>query len=269
MLLDKGLSDVGRYLNNSVKNFDCVQLVDSYVKAKIVYDELYRINWPNHVNPLELNRIIYEGAKTVLFGSEEFDRVESENYQEGGFFVIMRANGTPRFGMFQRGDVGKEKGSSINMDPPILKEGERIIALFHSHPMYKFPFSSSLSNQYNAEVSRPFPSTKDMQAAISLVKDRRTDDNFVQYVGKLYKVDEKVEMKISATQYTNHATASLILNIYYNMRKDFIVWDMKINNETIQIGENGYPVLTDKKQTNLTSIETAKCNGIRKNYGKH
>lgn len=267
MLIRGNMDDVGRYLNDSLKLFNCSQLAESYVKAKTVYDELSKINWPANVDPIELNKLIYQGAKIILFGSEDFEKVDSYNYQEGGFLVYIDRDGNLRLGRFERGGVGKEFGSQINLyvEP---REGEKVIAYFHSHPIYKFPFSKAMSEQYNTEVNRPFPSNKDMLTVTQQINSNVFDKDFVQFIGKLYIAKEGYDLRVVSTQYLDYNTASSILNLYYQLDDNFVVWNSKVTDETIEVNETGYPVVENKDNKLLNQIENSKCAGIRKGYGR-
>ena len=267
MLIQGKMDDVGRYLNDSLKLFSCSQLAESYLEAKTVYDELSKIKWPENVDPIELNKLIYQGARIILFGSEDFEKVDSYNYQEGGFLVYIDRDGNLRLGRFERGAVGKDFGSRINLfvEP---KEGEKVIAYFHSHPIYKFPFSKTISQQYNTEVNRPFPSNKDMQTVIQQINSNVFDKDFVQFIGKLYIAKEGYDLRVVSTQYLDYNTASSILNLYYQLNDNFVVWNSKVNDETIEVNENGHPVIEIKDNNLLNQIENSKCAGIRKGYGR-
>ena len=293
-LFTNQLTEIDRYQNISLQKYSCLQLVESYVKASAVYDELSRIDWPDRVDPIELNKIIYKGAKTVLFGSESFEKVDSANYQKGGFLVIMRTDGGLKVSDLQRGKAGKVNGNKINLLTRLstnektiadlqrrmaskvngnkirlrtrLSKNEKTIASFNSQPIYKFPHNKSLSLQYNSEVTRPFPSFDGMDSVTLSILEKTADKKFVQYVGKLFKLDNRVEMRVIATQFTDLQLADTVLDVFYRTRKDFVIWNKKIYRESIEIGENGYPVLTDLNQDELTSKETVKCDHIRNGY---
>lgn len=293
-LFTNQLTEIDRYQNISLQKYSCLQLAESYVKARAVYIELSRIDWPDRVDPIELNKIIYKGAKTVLLGSESFEKVDSANYQKGGFLVIMRTDGGLKVSDLQRGKAGTENGNKIGLLTLLSKDektiadlqrrmarkensnkirlrtrlskNEKTIASFNSQPIYMFPHDNSLSLQYNSEVTRPFPSFDGMASVTLSIVEKTADEKFVQYVGKLFNLDNRVQMRVIATQFTDIQLADTVFDVFYRTRNDFVIWNKKIYRESIEIGENGYPVLTDLNQDELTSKETVKCDHIRNGY---